>query len=121
MIALKYNQIMKNSMVSSSCTVASSKSVLSIDEKREMIRRKGSSLDVILKDAKRVQAKLNTADNDKLNEYLESVRDIEITLAKEEAWLDKPKPEAPLKEPKQGLEGYQEIKMMNSPHQAISL
>ncbi|MCM8532972.1 MAG: DUF1552 domain-containing protein [Lentisphaeraceae bacterium] len=85
---------------------------MSIAERREMIRKKGSSLDVILMDAKRIQRKLNSADNDKLDEYFQSVREIEESLAKEQAWLGKPKPKAPLREPAKSQEGYQEIKLM---------
>ena len=85
---------------------------MSVEEKRALIRKKGSSLDAVLMDAKRVQRKINSEDKDKLNEYFQSVREIELQLAKEEAWMGKPKPKAPMKEPKEGLEGYDEIKIM---------
>lgn len=85
---------------------------MSIEEKKALIRKKGSSLDAVLMDAKRVQKKINSEDKDKLSEYFQSVREIELQLAKEEAWMGKPKPPSPMKEPKQGLEGYEEIKIM---------
>lgn len=85
---------------------------MSVKQKQAMISQKGSSLDAILMDAKKVNKKLNAEDKDKLNEYFESVRSIEVQLAKEQAWLGKPKPKAPLKEPKKGLRGYDEIKLM---------
>ena len=85
---------------------------MSVKEKQALIRKKGSSLDAVLLDAKRIQRKINSEDKDKLNEYFQSVREIELQLAKEEAWMGKPKPKAPLKQPKQGLEGYDEIKIM---------
>jgi hypothetical protein len=85
---------------------------MSLAEKQQLISRKGSSLDAVLSDAKKISYKLNSEDKDKLNEYLESVREIELQLAKEEAWLGKPKPKAPLQEPKQRLKGYEEIKLM---------
>ena len=85
---------------------------MSVEEKRALIRKKGSSLDAVLMDAKRVQKKINSEDKDKLDEYFQSVREIELQLAKEEAWMGRPKPKAPLKAPKQGLEGYDEIKIM---------
>jgi hypothetical protein len=88
-------------------------SEMPIEQRRELIRKKGSSLDVILMDAKRVQGKLGTEDKDKLDEYFQGVREIELRLAKEEAWVGTPKPEAPLNEPGQpGVEGYEEIKLM---------
>ncbi|MCM8541517.1 MAG: DUF1552 domain-containing protein [Lentisphaeraceae bacterium] len=85
---------------------------MSIEQKRALISKKGSSLDAVLLDAKRIQRKINSEDKDKLNEYFQSVREIELQLAKEEAWMGKPKPKAPIKEPKEGLEGYEEIKLM---------
>lgn len=85
---------------------------MSAAEKKALLSKKGSSLDAVLIDAKRVQQKVNSEDKDKLNEYFQSVREIELQLAKEEAWMGKPKPKAPIKAPKQNLEGYEEIKIM---------
>ncbi|MCM8538569.1 MAG: DUF1552 domain-containing protein [Lentisphaeraceae bacterium] len=85
---------------------------MSIDEKKNLIRRQGSSLDAVLMDVGSMKRKLNPQDKDKLDEYLESVREIEQQLAREKAWIGKPKPKAPFKEPKRGLKGYKEIKLM---------
>ena len=85
---------------------------MSIDERRALISKKGSSLDAVLLNAKSVGRHLNHEDGEKLEEYLDSVREIETQLAKEKTWLGKPKPKAPIQEPKQGLEGYEEIKLM---------
>ena len=81
-------------------------------QKQMMIKEKRSSLDIVLSDLKRVNKKLGTQDKDKLNEYLESVRNIETTLAKEQSWLGTPKPNAPITEPPKSIEGYEEIKLM---------
>jgi len=53
-------------------------------------------------------------DNDKLSEYLESIRDIEIQLSKEGQWLNVPKikPNDPITEPKQAMSGDKEIRLM---------
>ena len=85
---------------------------MSIEEKQQLISKRGSSLDAVLADANKLSQKLTSEDKDKLNEYLESVREIELQLAKEKAWLGKPKPQAPLQEPQKGLKGYDEIKLM---------
>jgi hypothetical protein len=85
---------------------------MSIDDRRELISRRGSSLDAVLLNAKSVRRKLSHDDSEKLDEYMESVRDIEIQLAKEKSWLGKPKPKAPLDQPQKGLQGYDEIKLM---------
>ncbi|MCM8535975.1 MAG: DUF1552 domain-containing protein [Lentisphaeraceae bacterium] len=81
-------------------------------QKQHMINEKKSSLDIILTDLKRVNKKLSANDRDKLNEYLESVRNIETNLAKELNWLYKPKPKATVKPPAKTVKGYDEIKLM---------
>ncbi len=85
---------------------------MSVAQKRAVIAQKGSSLDAVLSDVKRVSAKLNKDDKDKLGEYLQSVRDIETRLAKEAAWIGKTKPKPPFKVPsKKGLSGEETIKL----------
>ena len=54
-------------------------------------------------EAKRVQRGLTKTDNDKIDEYFQSIRDIETRLSKDEDWLDVPKAESPMDEPKLGL------------------
>jgi hypothetical protein len=52
------------------------------------------------------------ADNDKLDEYFQGIRDIEKRLSREEKWLGVPQPTAPLGEPRSDSSGYDEIKLM---------
>ena len=66
----------------------------------DRIHLQGSILDAVLGDAKSLSTKLNPSDNRKLDEYLASVRDVEVKLQLEEHWQKVPKPEAPLDEPK---------------------
>ena len=80
--------------------------------RQAMLAQKRSVLDAVLADAKRVQSGLNTTDTDKLDEYFQSVRDIETRLSKDERWLAVPKPMTSLTEPKPGLAGFDEIKLM---------
>ncbi len=64
----------------------------------------GSILDAVLGDAKSLQRKLNKMDSAKLEEYLSSVRDVEVKLDLDRLWQKVPKPEAPIPEPEnQGL------------------
>lgn len=85
---------------------------MSAEQKRQLLAQKRSALDAVVSNAKSLRRQLNTTDNQKVEEYLQSIRDIELRLAKEEKWIGKPKPEAPVEEPESGLEGYEEIKLM---------
>ena len=80
--------------------------------RQALLAKKRSVLDAVLADAKGVQRGLNTTDRRKLDEYFQSVRDIEGRLSKDERWLAIPKPKIPLTEPKPGLSGFDEIKLM---------
>jgi hypothetical protein len=53
---------------------------------------KKSILDDVLADAKRLEGKLGKADRDKLAQYLQAVRETEVRLARQVAWVDVPKP-----------------------------
>jgi hypothetical protein len=56
---------------------------------------KKSILDDVLADAKRLEGKLGKADRDKLAQYLQSVRETEVRLARQVEWVDVPKPKVP--------------------------
>lgn len=83
-------------------------------ERQQRLNEQRSVLDTVLADAKSVNRKLNKTDNQKLDEYFQSVREIEVRLAKEEKWLavDKKSPADPVNEPSGTLEGFEEIRMM---------
>jgi hypothetical protein len=83
-----------------------------LSERQAMLAQKRSVLDAVLEDAKRVQNGLTKADIDKLDEYYQSIRDIEVRLGKDEQWLSVPKSKPPVAEPKPGLAGKEEIQVM---------
>lgn len=83
-----------------------------LSERQAMLAQKRSVLDAVLEDAKRVQNGLTKADIDKLDEYYQSIRDIEVRLGKDEQWLSVPKSKPPVAEPKPGLAGKDEIQVM---------
>ncbi|MEM1443528.1 MAG: DUF1552 domain-containing protein [Verrucomicrobiota bacterium] len=56
-------------------------------------RRKGSILDVVLEDAHRLEKKVGTRDKEKLDEYFNSIREVEKQLERNIDWSVKPKPE----------------------------
>jgi hypothetical protein len=85
-----------------------------LEERQAALAAEQSVLDAVRADAARVRRGLSADDADKLDEYLQSVRDIETRLAKEKQWLTVPKP-APaggLGAPKEGVAGKDEIKVM---------
>ena len=81
-------------------------------QRQAMLAQRRSVLDAVLADARQVKRELNKTDTDKLDEYFQSVRDIENRLAKDEQWLTVPKAKTSLAEPKPGLAGRDEIELM---------
>lgn len=83
-------------------------------QRQAALRKQQSVLDTVLENARSVSRGLTKSDTDKLDEYFQSIREIEIRLAKEEEWLDVPKsrPEHIPKAPEEGLEGFEEVKVM---------
>ncbi len=85
---------------------------LPLEQRQAALKQKRSVLDTVLDDARRVQRGLSKSDTDKLEEYFQSIRDIETRLGKDEQWLTVPKVKSPMPEPKPGLAGREEIKVM---------
>lgn len=59
---------------------------------RRRLSRRGSILDLVADDAKRVNDKLGTEDRGKLDEYLTAVRQVEERTRRADEWLNVPKP-----------------------------
>ncbi|MGC3967411.1 MAG: DUF1552 domain-containing protein [Pirellulales bacterium] len=59
---------------------------------RRRLTRRGSILDLVAEDAKRVTGKLGSADRNKLDEYLTAVRQVEVRTQRADSWLNVPKP-----------------------------
>lgn len=83
-------------------------------ERKQRLTEQRSVLDTVLSQARTVKRKLNQTDVHKLDEYLQSVREIEVRIAKEEKWLtvEKKQPTRSVEEPRPGLEGEEEVRMM---------
>jgi hypothetical protein len=83
-------------------------------QRQAVLKKQQSVLDTVLVDARDLARGLGKEDNDKLGEYLDSIRDIEIQLSKEGQWLDVPKvkPGDHMAEPRQGMSGDKEIRLM---------
>ncbi len=84
-----------------------------LSQRQRLLKDQRSVLDTVLSEAKSVNRQLNKTDGQKLDEYLQSIREIEVRLAKEEKWLhiDKKVPANLISEPGE-LEGVAEIRMM---------
>jgi hypothetical protein len=83
-----------------------------MEQRQRMIEEKRSVLDALGMDLNRVKRGLSKGDTDKLDEYAQSIRDIETRLSKDQQWLNVPKPKTSLHEPKAELAGRAEINLM---------
>ena len=59
---------------------------------RRRLSRRGSILDMVADDAKRVTDQLGNQDRNKLDEYLTAVRQVEVRTQRADSWLNVPKP-----------------------------
>ncbi|QDT39039.1 DUF1552 domain-containing protein [Stratiformator vulcanicus] len=85
---------------------------VSLEERKYLLSQDRSVLDVLMSDAKSMHRSISKTDREKVEEYFQSVRDIETRLNKSEAWLEEPKPKTDLAPPENKLSGTAEIKMM---------
>ncbi|MGY8640720.1 MAG: DUF1552 domain-containing protein [Verrucomicrobiales bacterium] len=65
----------------------------SMKSQRQELKTSGSMLDLLLDHSKSVRKNLGHQDQQKFDEYLESVRSIEKRVDRSQRWLDIPKPE----------------------------
>lgn len=64
------------------------------------LRLQGSILDAVTSEAKALGKRINRTDQHKLNEYLSSIRDVEISLQLQQKWQSVPKPKPTMDEPR---------------------
>ena len=63
-----------------------------LDKQRRNLDRKGSILDLVLDEAKQLDSQLGQADRGRLEQYLTSVREVEVRTERSNQWLDTPLP-----------------------------
>jgi len=63
-----------------------------IARQRRSLERRGSVLDAVLDDARSFGTQLGQQDRGRLDDYLNSVREVEIRVERSNQWLDKPRP-----------------------------
>lgn len=85
---------------------------VSIEQVSQQLRERKSVLDSMMLNAKQLQKRLGRDDTEKLDEYFESIRNLETRIAKEEKWLHVPRPESTVDEPKTVEAGRNKIEMM---------
>lgn len=64
--------------------------------------REKSILDAVLEQSQRMNSRLSNRDQAKLDQYLTSVREVELAIRQEERWLSRKRPTVAFKEPKDG-------------------
>ena len=83
-----------------------------LEQQKALLGQRRSILDNALENARDLGRSLGTTDQDKLDEYLQGIRDLETRLSRDEKWIGAPRPEPSLDEPKPGLAGREEIALM---------
>ena len=63
-----------------------------VGKERQELRRTGSVLDVVLDEAKALKREVGTEDRTRLDQFLDSVREVEVRTERADAWLDVPRP-----------------------------
>lgn len=76
------------------------------------LKKKKSILDIVQTDVFAMKNKLSRRDVQKLGEYFQGIRQIELGLRRQAAWSKIPKPDAPIDMPLEVLTGEEEIKLM---------
>ncbi|MFT5525367.1 MAG: hypothetical protein ACI9G1_001367 [Pirellulaceae bacterium] len=61
-------------------------------KQRRLLQRKGSILDAVLDESRELDKQLGSADRGRLEQYLSSVREVEIRTQRADKWLDIPRP-----------------------------
>ncbi len=89
-----------------------SQDTTSPEKQRTLLARKQSVLDAVMESAADLKRGLSRRDTEKVEEYFQGVRDIEVRLSREAQWIGVERPKAPVGMPKEGLSGKEEIEVM---------
>lgn len=63
-----------------------------VEKERRALHQTGSVLDAVLEEARALQRAIGTEDRTRLDQYLTSVREVEIRTQRADKWLDTPRP-----------------------------
>lgn len=81
-------------------------------ELNNALKKKKSILDIVDINATSMNQKLSRDDREKLDEYFQGIREIELGLHRQAQWANVPKPKPTFEEPELSVLGEQEIKIM---------
>ena len=84
-----------------------------LEQRKALLKDERSALDTVLLSAKAMRKKITKTDKDKVDEYFDSIRELENRISKDEKWLEVPKrlPSRKVNEPSSTLEGAPEIEV----------
>jgi len=85
---------------------------VSREEMLHTLKQRRSIFDILEFEGSSTKRLLTHDDREKLEDYTTSIRDIELSLSREEEWIDIPYPKATQKRPPDGMQGEPEIKAM---------
>ena len=93
----------------------------SIEAQKAKLARGHSVLDAVTGQAKKLRADVGANDRDKLGEYMDSVRDLEMRMTAAGAWADKPKPKVSSPKPVDAIEPPKLMERMKLMYDMIHL
>ena len=82
------------------------------EQERQRLKRHTSILDAVLDRAKAVNGDLGKRDQQKFEEYFDSVRSLEKKIELQRPWLDRPKPKSEMAEPRPAEQTADEMEIM---------
>ena len=85
---------------------------MSYEEKLAMLKQRKSILDAFVANLKSLKKHSSKLDRDKLEEYSQSIRELEQSIAKEKMWSNRPKPKVDFTKPVKDINGEAEMKAM---------
>jgi hypothetical protein len=86
---------------------------MSYEERLAHLQRRKSMLDGYVASIQSLNRRVSSLDRERLDQYFQSIREIELRIEKEKLWANKPKPEVDYKAPNETIrDGIQEIRTM---------
>ena len=85
---------------------------LTKQQQLQLLKKERSIFDLLKIDSADTRRRLSKDDQQKLEEYTSSIRDIELAISRQQDWINEPYPKAGFRAPKDGLGAEKEMLMM---------